>query len=78
MALPRIVVCASGMMLCLAACGNPPGLEAGATLPASDPEVALLPLDEVLAQAADTGTQSASAAALAARAARLRARAVGN
>ena len=60
------------------ACSAPPGLTAGKRIPPSDQPVALLPLDDVLAQAQGGVTDEAMAADLAARAARLRARAAAN
>ena len=77
MARPRILICVCGILLWLVACGNPPGLEAGSVLSASDQEVVLLPLDELLVQAGETTANDTSANTLAARAARLRARAAG-
>jgi hypothetical protein len=75
MPLPRISLCAFGMLWLLAACNPPPGLEAGAVIPPSNQPVELLPLDELLAQAEGGVADDASAAALAERAAELRARA---
>ncbi len=78
MALPRLLLCLSCLLPVLAACSTPPGLEAGAPLATSDEPVALLPLDEILAQAEGAVASDETAAALAARAAALRAKASAN
>lgn len=70
---PTLIACAAAVLL--GACSSFPGLEAGSAVPASDQEVKLLPLDELLAQAGDDAATDATAAELAARAAQLRARA---
>lgn len=76
MARQKLVFCAFGLFLALGACTTFPGLESGATLPPSSDPVALLPLDQLIAQADIGVTDDDSAAThLAARAARLRARA---
>lgn len=60
----------------LSGCSPPPGLDAGRTIPASSEPVVLLPLDQLLTEAAVGGTASDDTAAdLVARADALRARA---
>lgn len=76
MPLPRVAL--SGVLVLLAACSPPPGLEAGARIPASDQPIGLLPLDGLVAQAAAGNANDATANALAARAAALRAKAEAN
>ena len=78
MALTRILPSTWGMLVLLAACNPPPGLEAGARIAPSNQPVELRPLDALLAQAQGGVADDASAAALAARAALLKARAAAN
>lgn len=75
MAWPKSTPIACAALMWLGACTSFPGLEAGSVMPASDEEVKLLPLDDLLAQAGGDVANDATAADLAARAARLRARA---
>ena len=70
------ILCA--MLLLLAACNAPPGLDAGSYIPPSNHPIELLPLDGLLAQTIGGTATETSADALAARAARLRARAAAN